>query len=445
MKMIRNCYILYGLDLLLPIKAVRDKFVWPVRWRQRIRSIDDSIVILLPGTQTSNKATLRLFATCPLVRLLNNRDFRLIPSFQDVSPSCLRIEQYSATTTTIIAYYTTSYAPYNIVRAEALTPHLSKSAMLMESTPPAAPWAARLDTKSGPMPQAIAHRGNMSAFPENTMAAFRSAVEVGAHAIETDLHLSKDGVIVISHDATLMRCFGKASKVAHCDWAELSSLRTLREPRQPMPRLVDLLEYLGQLEQEHIWILLDIKMDDDAATLLTKLAETLASVPTTRPWNERIILGCWEANYVALSLKILPGFPLAFQGWSVSYTSAIMQVPNLNLDMLCHTLATRSGSRLIPEARRLDRLIFSWTIKEDEWMELSIRQGLDGVVTDDPKRFLELCSQWPKTQVRNRFTKRAAKQTAQWALICFLVLIAETVNFFVKGSPRSRVKKELGI
>ncbi len=51
----------------------------------------------------------------------------------------------------------------------------------------------------GRQPQAIAHRGYKAAFPENTMGAFRGAVEVGAHAIETDIHLSKDGVVVISH------------------------------------------------------------------------------------------------------------------------------------------------------------------------------------------------------------------------------------------------------
>jgi len=49
------------------------------------------------------------------------------------------------------------------------------------------------------MPQAIAHRGHKAAFPENSMGAFRAAVEVGAHAIETDLHLSRDGVVVLSH------------------------------------------------------------------------------------------------------------------------------------------------------------------------------------------------------------------------------------------------------
>ena len=48
-------------------------------------------------------------------------------------------------------------------------------------------------------PQCIAHRGYKAAWPENTMGAFKGAVEVGAHAIELDLHLSKDGVVVISH------------------------------------------------------------------------------------------------------------------------------------------------------------------------------------------------------------------------------------------------------
>ena len=48
-------------------------------------------------------------------------------------------------------------------------------------------------------PQAIAHRGYKAKFPENTMGAFRGAVEVGADGLETDLHLTRDGVVVLSH------------------------------------------------------------------------------------------------------------------------------------------------------------------------------------------------------------------------------------------------------
>jgi glycerophosphoryl diester phosphodiesterase len=49
------------------------------------------------------------------------------------------------------------------------------------------------------LPQTIAHRGYSKCYPENTLSAFRGAVETGSHAIETDLQLSKDGVVVISH------------------------------------------------------------------------------------------------------------------------------------------------------------------------------------------------------------------------------------------------------
>jgi len=58
---------------------------------------------------------------------------------------------------------------------------------------------ARKDVSGKRKPQAIAHRGYKAKFPENTMGAFKGAVDVGADALETDIHLSKDGVVVLSH------------------------------------------------------------------------------------------------------------------------------------------------------------------------------------------------------------------------------------------------------
>jgi glycerophosphoryl diester phosphodiesterase len=49
------------------------------------------------------------------------------------------------------------------------------------------------------LPQTIAHRGFKAKFPENSMAAFRGAVKAGTDALETDIHLSKDGIVVLSH------------------------------------------------------------------------------------------------------------------------------------------------------------------------------------------------------------------------------------------------------
>ena len=49
------------------------------------------------------------------------------------------------------------------------------------------------------MPQAIAHRGYRAKFPENSLVAFEAAIGAGAHALETDLHLTRDKVVVLSH------------------------------------------------------------------------------------------------------------------------------------------------------------------------------------------------------------------------------------------------------
>ncbi len=96
----------------------------------------------------------------------------------------------------------------------------------------------------------------------------RKAAEAGTHALETDIHLSKDGVVVLTHDPTLKRCYGKPEKIIDCEWEYLSTLRTIGENPQPMPRLLDLLEYLANPGLEELWVLLDIKVSVLQSSLL---------------------------------------------------------------------------------------------------------------------------------------------------------------------------------
>src|SRR5512134_1609461 len=69
-----------------------------------------------------------------------------------------------------------------------------------------------------------AHRGASAAAPENTMAAFRAAEAAGADGIELDVHLSRDGVPVVIHDATLERTTTGTGRVAARSVAALQSL-----------------------------------------------------------------------------------------------------------------------------------------------------------------------------------------------------------------------------
>ena len=63
-----------------------------------------------------------------------------------------------------------------------------------------------------------------------------------------------------------------------------------------MPRLKDLLEFLTKPGLEDIWVLLDIKLDNDVDDVMRLIAETLAEVKHSKPWHQRVLLGCWAVR-----------------------------------------------------------------------------------------------------------------------------------------------------
>ncbi|MFQ5752716.1 MAG: glycerophosphodiester phosphodiesterase, partial [bacterium] len=69
-----------------------------------------------------------------------------------------------------------------------------------------------------------AHRGANSSHPENTLSAFREAIRLGAHMIEFDVQFSKDGAVVIIHDAAVDRTTDGHGLVADLTLAEIKSL-----------------------------------------------------------------------------------------------------------------------------------------------------------------------------------------------------------------------------
>lgn len=257
---------------------------------------------------------------------------------------------------------------------------------------------ARRDTRKRAMPQCIAHRGYRATCPENTMLAFRSAIAVGAHAVETDVHLTKDDVVVLSHDTTLKRCFGKADKIIDRTWDEIKDLRTTQSPHERMPRLVDLLDLLSQGGNEDIWCLLDIKLDNDAEEVMRLIGSTIATHSAStaaKPWTERIVLGIWASKYLALCLKYLPDFPVMHIGFSVAYAKQFFEVEKVGFNMLFPMLVAPGGAKFLRDAKqKYHRQVLAWTVNEKDRMEWCIRHGLDGVITDDPKRFLEVCEEY---------------------------------------------------
>jgi glycerophosphoryl diester phosphodiesterase len=138
-------------------------------------------------------------------------------------------------------------------------------------------WDSFYQTRSTrSRPLVIAHRGTPHEAPENTLRSFAQALQQGADVLETDLHMSKDGELVLFHDSTLERMTDGKGYLCDYDLAALKQLRT----REPGGRLVDdriptLLELLAMTQGEQP-LLLELK--DQRFTerrFAQKLVETL--------------------------------------------------------------------------------------------------------------------------------------------------------------------------
>ncbi|HBY09528.1 MAG TPA: glycerophosphodiester phosphodiesterase, partial [Chloroflexi bacterium] len=102
-----------------------------------------------------------------------------------------------------------------------------------------------------PRPAIFAHRGASAYAPENTLAAFKLAVDQGADAIELDAKLCADGQIIVIHDQTVERTSNGAGKVADLPLSALQELDAgswfgLEFKGEPIPTLDEVFEAVGQ-------------------------------------------------------------------------------------------------------------------------------------------------------------------------------------------------------
>ncbi len=137
-----------------------------------------------------------------------------------------------------------------------------------------------------PRPYIIAHRGASALLPENSLPAFRRALDEGAEALETDLWFSGDGVLVCHHDATVSRMTGAAGRVDRMTARELGRL-TLRAPgevggsRTPSAGVPGLDELLACMPPDRLLVLelKDPRFDrpEWAARLVDRIAPRIAA------------------------------------------------------------------------------------------------------------------------------------------------------------------------
>ena len=155
-----------------------------------------------------------------------------------------------------------------------------------------------------PRARFISHRGESMRAPENTMAAFREAVESGADGFECDVYLTRDNQIVCLHDGTAKRTGGLDVKPSQATLAELQALDagSWKGPQFKGERMPTLDEALA-LARDGFEIYVEIKCGTE---ILPRLAEVIAAEPKATP--ERVLFICFNAEVIAAVRRQFPAY-----------------------------------------------------------------------------------------------------------------------------------------
>ncbi|MFG0334189.1 MAG: glycerophosphodiester phosphodiesterase [Maioricimonas sp. JB049] len=236
-----------------------------------------------------------------------------------------------------------------------------------------------------------AHRGNSGDFPENTMPAFRSGIEVGADWIELDIFRTRDGRLVVLHDATTGRVGDADRAVAESTYEDLLEVDVATEfrrrtgksvsdcPPQRIPLLEDVLKMV--MRQDRTRVSLQPKVDcvADAVALVQKL-------------NAERWVGFNDGNlaYMAEVKRLAPEIPVFWDRGPQTDLAADVRIARqhgFEALVLRHDGVT---AEKVQQLRQAGFEVGAWTVNDRREMQRLLDLGVQRIYTDHPRVLLDL-------------------------------------------------------
>jgi len=231
------------------------------------------------------------------------------------------------------------------------------------------------------LPRIIAHRGNSSEAPENTLAAVYSALVLQPDAIEIDLHLSKDGELVVMHDAKVDRTTDGEGNIAELTVKELKKLdagswKGDSFKGEKAPTFNEVL----QAVKGKCRLVVEMKVEGAEQKLLSdlKAADMLGDV----------VVISFYPKVLAKLKELEPDLPRAVLTAVSAYEdfARVAKEAKTNFLDLCGVYLTREVA-----VKLLDRgyLLWAWTLDEEEHFKKAVELGITGITTNKPGKALK--------------------------------------------------------
>ncbi|MFJ9152466.1 glycerophosphodiester phosphodiesterase [Streptomyces sp. NPDC102270] len=213
----------------------------------------------------------------------------------------------------------------------------------------------------------IGHRGVMGTEPENTLRSFVAAQQAGLDVIELDLHLSKDGALVVMHDTDVDRTTDGTGPIAEKTLTELRALDAGRGERVPVFE-----EVLDTVRSP-----LQAEIKDIAA------ARALAEVMLRRDLVSRVEVSSFHDEAIAEIGRLVPGVRTALIG-SRFGPDIVERAVEAGAGTVCLNIR-RLTLEVVEAARKADLKIIGWVVNTQDHLKLVRALELDGATTDYPQ------------------------------------------------------------
>ncbi len=246
-----------------------------------------------------------------------------------------------------------------------------------------------------PEPSIFAHRGDSANYPENTLAAFQSAVEMGVDVIETDVHRTKDGHFVVIHDDSVERTTGGSGKVSKLTLADIKKLDAgyrwspdgkefpFRGKGLEIPTLEEVLvEFPDQR--------FNIDLKDNVPAQAPAYCEMLTSCGAV----ERVLTASEYRGNLKAARRLLPAMATSASMWEIIgifflYRSSLIHMKKGTAADAFQVPEFYGASRIASGGfiRRLHEMgarVHVWTVNREADMKRLLSAGADGIMSDNP-------------------------------------------------------------
>jgi glycerophosphoryl diester phosphodiesterase len=238
-------------------------------------------------------------------------------------------------------------------------------------------------------PLILCHRGAKNYAPENTLAAFKVALELGADGFELDTQLTSDGYVVVFHDKTVDRTTngrGKLSKLSLAELRELDAGSSFSEKfrGEKIPTLDEVFETIGKRA------IINVELKN-FSTPFDNLVEKVCGEIHRHGIQKNILFSSFLPWNLKRAARILPEVPrglITIKGkWGVWGRSFGFNFGDYDA---LHPYLGDVTAQQVQRVHKLKRRINVWTVNKEDDLRRMFSWGVDGILTDDPRLALQV-------------------------------------------------------